>query len=252
MAHYRSEGCTAELVVGRKPRSRKHNHTKINRMKGKIFICSSLVLVAMQLPAAERQSLHGHVPPSISQLAPMGRLPASNSLVLAIGLPLRNTNELAALLKAIYDPASTQFRHYLTPEQFTDRFGPTEHDYQALIAFANANGLKVTGTHPNRMVVDVAANVSDIETAFHVNLRTYQHPKEARTFYAPDAEPSLALTVPVLHISGLDSFVLPRPMIVKQASVKETRTPSGVASSSSVTEGGNPAVTNGSGPNGAY
>ena len=36
------------------------------------------------------------------------------------------------------------YHHYLTPEQFTERFGPTEQDYQAVIAFAKANGLTVT------------------------------------------------------------------------------------------------------------
>src|SRR5206468_1698036 len=42
-------------------------------------------------------------------------------------------------------------------------------------------------------------------------LRLYRHPREARTFYAPDAEPSVDLVVPLLHISGLDNYSLPHP-----------------------------------------
>ena len=46
-----------------------------------------------------------------------------------------------------------------------------------------------------------------------LNLRVYaQDPIEARTFFAPDAEPSLDLSVPVLAINGLDNYVLPHPM----------------------------------------
>src|SRR6266566_3036034 len=100
-----------------------------------------LALLAQSLPfalsgfAADRQVLHGHVPDAIARLAPVERLPASQRIHLAIGLPLRNRSALTNLLQQIYDPASPSFHHYLTPEQFTEQFGPTEQDYQAVIAF---------------------------------------------------------------------------------------------------------------------
>ena len=59
-------------------------------------------------------------------------------------------------------------------------------DYQDLIAFVKANGLTVSGTRPNRMVMDVKGAVTDIEKAFHVTMRVYQHPTESRTFYGRD------------------------------------------------------------------
>ena len=90
-------------------------------------------------------------------------------------------------------------------------FGPKEQDYEAIIAFANANGLTVAGKHPNRMLLDVSGSVADVEKAFHVKMLVYPHPTEARTFYAPDVEPSLDLAVPVLRIAGLDNYVVPHP-----------------------------------------
>ena len=148
---------------------------------------------------------------------PVGRLPGAQRLNLAIGLPLRNQQELDALLQQLYDPASPNYRRYLTPEQFTERFGPTETDYQALMDFAKSNGLTVTVTHPNRVVLDVAGTVTDIEKAFHLTLRVYRHPPEARDFYAPDVEPSVDFGVPILHISGLDNYSLPHPNFKMQA-----------------------------------
>ena len=62
-------------------------------------------------------------------------------------------------------------------------------------------------------MLDVEGSVADIEKTLHVNMRVYQHPKEARTFYAPDAEPSLDLAVPVLGISGLNDYWRPRPRL---------------------------------------
>ena len=163
--------------------------------------------------AAGRQVLHGHVPPAVARfnLQPMGQPPATKSLHLAIGLPLRNQEVLAHLIQQLYDPASTSYRQYLTPEQFTEQFGPTEQDYQKVIAFAERNGLTVTGTSANRVLLDVRGSVADIEKTFQVTMRIYRHPTENRTFYAPDVEPSVESGVPVLDVSGLSDYEIPRP-----------------------------------------
>jgi hypothetical protein len=177
-----------------------------------------LVPFAARSQGVGRQSLHGHVPPAVAQfqLHPTGRLPATNLLNMSIGLPLRNQAALDKLLAEIYDPASTNYHRYLTPEQFAAQFGPTEQDYQSLIVFAKTNGLTVTAMYPNRALLDVSGKVADIERVFHVKLNLYQHPTENRSFFAPDAEPSVDFTVPILHISGLDNFFIPRPAVLKK------------------------------------
>ncbi|MCX7010478.1 MAG: protease pro-enzyme activation domain-containing protein [Kiritimatiellaeota bacterium] len=161
---------------------------------------------------AQHQQLQGHVPAAVARLTSTGRLSATTNLYLSIGLPLRNQEVLSDLLRQIYDPASPNYRHYLTPEQFAEQFGPHPTNYQAVVNFVTAHGLKVRGTHSNRVVLDVEGSVASIEQALHVTLRTYRHPTEGRTFHAPDTEPALDLAVPVLDISGLENFTVPRPM----------------------------------------
>ncbi len=170
--------------------------------------CAGLTACA---DAAQIQVLKGHVPAAVATQQPVGNLAPSTRLDLAIGLPLRNAAQLSNLLQQLYQPASPNFRRYLTPEQFTTQFGPTQRDYQAVIDFATAHGLKVTGAHSNRTLVDVNGTVADIEKAFHVNLRLFQHPTQARQFFAPDINPSVELDTPLLAISGLDNFVVPHP-----------------------------------------
>jgi subtilase family serine protease len=182
------------------------------------------------------QTLQGHVLPALKSLPPTGPLPATDRLNLAISLPLRNPAALSSLLQQIYDPASSNYHHYLAPSQFTEKFGPTEQDYQAVIAFAKANHLEVTTIHPNRLLLDVSGSVADVEKTLHVTLHTYQHPTEQRSFYAPDGEPSLALEVPVLHISGLDNYALPRPHL----------------QASRLVSGQNASANGGSGPGGTF
>ena len=183
------------------------------------LLCALLFTAATTSPAfaqtqtAVRQQLSGHLPEVVKRLnlQSLGRVSPTNVLHLAIGLPLRNQAALGQLLQQIYDPVSPKFRQYLTPAQFAAQFGPAVADYQAVIDFARANGLTVTGQHANRALLDVGGTVANIEKAFNVTLQVYPHPTEHRNFYAPSAEPSVALAVSVLHISGLDNYSLPHP-----------------------------------------
>jgi hypothetical protein len=165
---------------------------------------------------AGRKSLHGHVPALIARLNPFGRLPADTNLTLAIGLPLRDQAGLTNFLRELDDPASTNFQHYLNSEQFTERYGPTENDYQSVVNFARRHGLTITATHPNRLVLDVNGSVQNIEKAFQIILAFYPHPTEPRNFHAPNVEPSVPANIPILDVSGLDDFQPPRPMDLRR------------------------------------
>jgi subtilase family serine protease len=165
------------------------------------------------------QELHNHVRPAVTsgQVPAVGRLPHTKRMNLAIMLPLRNQAELTNLLSRLYDPSSPDYHQFLTVAQFTENFGPAAQDYQTLVSFAKANGFKVTGTPQNRLFVDVSGTVEQIEKAFHVSMLVFQHPTEARTFYSPDREPSLELSVPVSHIAGLNDYSIPRPKLKRAA-----------------------------------
>jgi len=181
------------------------------------LLWASAVLSAPASGAGQPQVLSGHVPQLARQLPALGRLDASYRLEVAIGLPLRNREQLTNLLADIYNPSSPNFRHFLKPDAFAAAFAPSAEDYQSVINFAQAHHLKVTHTHSNRTLVQVSGSVGDIENAFHVHLQTYQHPTENRIFFAPDVEPSLDLKTPVLAISGLDNSVRPHPRMRRAA-----------------------------------
>ena len=200
---------------------------------GLAFLCATIF---SGLAAQGMVALPGHVPAAVSRLKPAGLLSPSANLNLAIGLPLRNKAALNGLLQQIYDPSSPNYHHYLTPEQFTARFGPTEQDYQKVVDFARTNGLTVVNTHPNRMLLDVSGSAATIGKTFQVTLRTYHHPTENRDFFAPDTEPTVDAALPILHISGLDNYSLPHPGIEARPLSKPA--------------GGTPAA--GSAPGGAY
>jgi subtilase family serine protease len=147
----------------------------------------------------------------------IGRLPESQSLQLDVVLPLRDRAGLEAFLRDAYDPASPSYRHFLSVAQFTERFGPSQADYDAVVHFAAANGFAVVGGTRDGMEVQIKGPVSAVESAFHVTMHTYNHPTESRTFYAPDREPTTDLPFALWHVSGLDNFSVPHPMYVKKS-----------------------------------
>ena len=191
----------------------------------------------LQSFALEPKVIPGHIAAATKFSQPLGNVPKEHKLNLAIGLPLRNQQALRDRLQQIYDPSSTLYHQYLTPEQFTAQFGPTEGDYHTLQEFVRTNGLIITATHPNRMLLDVTGSAADIERAWHVSLRTYQHPTESRTFYSPDVEPVAPAGLSILHIAGLNNFMIPHPASLRPVGTGST---------------GSPLPQAGSGPAGAY
>ncbi len=159
----------------------------------------------------------------------VGQLPPDRMLKLAIMLPLRNRGALTQLLSDLHNPQSPSYLRYLSVQEFTDQFGPTQTDVDAVVRFAQANGMTVTRTTANRMVVDVRASVASIEKAFHVTMGVYQDPEENRAFYAVDREPTAALSVQLWHVAGLDDYSPPQPMLrfAPKGAVRTEQTGSG-------------------------
>jgi subtilase family serine protease len=162
----------------------------------------------------------------------LGTTNPQQRLKLAFQLPLRNQAELTQLLRDLYDPSSPSFHRYLSVSEFTDRFGPTAADYKKVVAWAKKKGFSVTATTPNRRLVAVEGSVATINRAFSVSVNDYRHPRQGRSFYSPDREPTaIGLTVPLLQVTGLTNYLLPHPMLERAAT---------------------PAHATGSGPTGEY
>lgn len=174
-------------------------------------LLAAVVSLVGTAQSAETKFLKNHVPSAVASATSIGPLSPTTRLNLSIGLPLRNAQELDRLISGLTNPASQNYREYLTPQQFAARFGPTEHDYQVVIDFTLTNGLTVSATHPNRIILDVTGPVQAIETAFHVNMIVWND-RLRGSFFAPDRDPSVDVDVPILDIAGLDNYKISKPM----------------------------------------
>ena len=146
----------------------------------------------------------------------VGHMSATQNLRIVLVLQHRNQSELDQLLTDLYDSSNPSYRHFLTVEQFTEKFGPTREDYEAVKSWAKQNGLRIESSSRNRMILPVSGSVQNIEKALHVTMGVYQHPTENRTFFAPDREPMPNTPVRLWSIGGLDNFSTPVSMVSRR------------------------------------
>ena len=158
-----------------------------------------------------RDAIHG------GQAQMVGSPEQTQVMTLDVVLPVHDREALKALAASVSDPQSPAFRHYITPAQFTERFGPTQADYDTVVSYMEERGLKVVGGSRDGMEVQVKGTVANVEKAFNVTMRNYKHPTENRVFFSPDREPTTDMAVKLWHVSGMDNFSIPHAKYVKRS-----------------------------------
>jgi len=142
-----------------------------------------------------------------------GPVPPDTKIALSFGLSVRDPAGLAAFLKQVSDPNSPNYRKYMTQPQFYATYGATAADYQSLRTWSENAGFAVTGTYPNNLLLAIIGTAAQIEQALFINLNNRLRP-DGTTFVTPDRDPSLNLSVPILHITGLGDRVPPQHLAI--------------------------------------
>jgi subtilase family serine protease len=191
----------------------------VKRRSNRILVSLALFVAAgfMQSRAETLMTRHVRTVTINGQAKVLGHLPSATIMQLNVVLPVRDQAGLDDFLVEVRNPYSSDYKHFLTPAEFTERFGPSKEDYGAVLNYVQDRGLTVVGGSRDAMDVQIKGPVSAIESAFHVSMLTYQHPTENRVFYAPDREPTVDLPFQLWHISGLDNFSIPHPQYVKKS-----------------------------------
>src|ERR1700683_3829987 len=127
-------------------------------------------------------------------------------LRLILGLQHPNPDGEEKFVSDLQDRQSADFHHFLTAEQWNARFSPSESDEQAVLDWANSQGLTVTQRYANRLLVDVEGSVATIEKALGLSINRYQ--LGAKSFFSNDRDPSISASLGgILHsIGGLNSY----------------------------------------------
>ncbi|MFI9380567.1 protease pro-enzyme activation domain-containing protein [Kutzneria sp. NPDC052558] len=178
-----------------------------------ILTAGPLSLVSVGAPALAQPTpafspLVASVVPGLDRAVRTGPLPGSQRLSVAVSLKLRNQSELDQLLA---DQAAGRAKH-VTPQQFRDRFGPTQSDVNRVTDYLRSRGLTVTGVSANRLAVDATGSADQLGAAFNTSMASWHDAGLGRDFAAAESTPKVptALASVVSGVTGLDEHYLPQ------------------------------------------
>jgi kumamolisin len=105
-------------------------------------------------------------------------------------LPLGDPQGAATFVRSVSNPNDRLYHRYLTPETFAARFGAMAQDYEAVKAWAIANGLRIVHEAKARTALTIRGTVAQFQTLFRTQLAIYQG-SDGKRFYSASAEPTV-------------------------------------------------------------
>ena len=136
---------------------------------------------------------------------PLRNAPATAAVSVRLYLSARNKAALAAAVKAVSDPRSSSYRHYLSPAQYRAQYAPDAKSEAAVRAFLAQYGLKVTSVPANRAYVEATGTVAQAQKAFGTTLKEYSsNGRTVRSTASPATVPA-ALAGTVSAVTGLST-----------------------------------------------
>ncbi len=151
--------------------------------------------------------LRRHVPQQALPQYDLGPAEGSTSLEY-MTLRLKPADGLEQFLAEQRNPSSPNYRRWLTPEQFGDRYGLTTDDLGKLTSWLQSEGLQVHDVARGRHWITFSGTVDQVNRAFHTEIHRYR--VNGALHLANETDPSIpaAFEDVVSGIDGLGDFDL--------------------------------------------
>lgn len=163
---------------------------------------------------ANRVTLRGNVHPLARHEFDRGLEPDSLLMDHMFLLLTRSSEQESALqtfLTQQQDKSSAEYHHWLTPEQFGERFGPSDADLQILDAWLSSQGFQAIKNSNGRTLIDFSGNAGLVRAAFRTEIHRFVVNGDERWANVSDPQIPSALAPVVGGVVGLNNFPL-KPM----------------------------------------
>ena len=183
---------------------------RIRRTLG--VLAAPLPVLVLALPVAHaataptRVAFAGSSTPHLaSDAVRTGSVAATTQVPLEISLKPRDQAGLDAFLREVSDPASPQYKHYLTVPQYAAAYGATDAQIAEVAKYLRAQGLSVGAATANHLTLAASGTAAQVEKAFGVQLNTFH--TAGRDVFANTTAPTLPADVAsvVSGVAGLST-----------------------------------------------
>jgi subtilase family serine protease len=205
----------------------------------------AMVAIAAGVETAMAQAtvqLSGSVPAEALKMPTYGDLPSAQILPLQIWFKPRNQKQLNALLAAQQDPKSPHYHKWLTPAEYSKRFGVTQEEFDKVARWLGNQGFQVTGGSSAEGFIRFNGTVLSVVRAFNTRLMKFSRDGSK---FGNLTEPELPAEYAGLvgSITGLNNLmrIVPMNHPVKR-SPSNTQTPAATSGSAKDASRGEPVV----------
>lgn len=127
-------------------------------------------------------------------------------MVLVLKPAPEQVTALQTLIDGQHDPESPNYRHWLAPEEFGAKFGPSDEDIAKVAGWLQQQGFKVNAIGRGKQFIEFSGNARQVENAFRTEIHHYSVKGEDHVANAMDISLPQALTSVVGGVLSLHNF----------------------------------------------
>ena len=157
-----------------------------------------------KLLMAHTSQPQSHIPHALKNFSDQGKTDESQQLPVTVALKLNNESDLEQRLTAMYNPSSSSYGRFMTPEEFRTQYAPTQDQVTKVQAFLTSNGVQGLAIHPNGYMITGKASVKSLNSMFQTELHQYKD-TNGKAVFAPSSEPVLPQGLSIQGIHGLNN-----------------------------------------------
>ena len=207
------------------------------------YLAISLVLISSILGtvriaySATGQFIENNTPSFVRTATKIGPADPSQTIEITVWLNVHNRQNLDAVTKDLYNPASSHYRDWLSFSQIEANYGPTAQEANAVKKFLTAHDLSILQADPHHFFVRAQGTIAHVSSAFRVKLSNFN--VNGKVIRANSTNPYIdsAAVAPFVHlVSGLSnqqSEIVPIQRSTPSASTSSVKAAAAARSASS-------------------
>jgi subtilase family serine protease len=171
------------------------------------------VLITEAVDENRLVTLTEHIGSAVTSASDRGRVSDDveiEHMLLLLRRPAEQEAALKKFLEEQSDANSPNYHHWLTAEQYGERFGPAQQDIAAIKTWLESSGLTVNTIYPNGVLVDFSGTAGQVDSAFHTEI--HQVEDGGRRVFVNVSNPQIpAALAPVILCVASMNHVQPHP-----------------------------------------
>jgi trimeric autotransporter adhesin len=155
------------------------------------------------------QTLRGNTHPLALPQYDIGRAPgsmAANRMILVLQRSAQQEASLRTWLDSVQNVSSSNFRRWMTPEEFGARFGVSDADLATVESWLQSQGFSINKVAKSRMAIEFSGTTAQVEAAFHTSIHSYVVQGVKHWANASDPQIPSALAPVVAGLAQLNNF----------------------------------------------